>query len=49
MVRKDYRDSEKGNSLGGIIEVIAAGLPIGLRGSHTEWDLRLDGRACRVH
>jgi len=32
-----------GDSLGGIFEVIATGVPPGL-GSYAEWDLRLDGR-----
>jgi chorismate synthase len=32
-----------GDTLGGIFEVIAAGIPIGL-GSHVSWDRRLDGR-----
>ncbi len=32
----------EGDSLGGITEVRATGLPIGL-GSHTQWDRRLDG------
>jgi chorismate synthase len=31
--------------VGGIFEVIAYGLPIGL-GSHTQWDEKLDGRLC---
>jgi chorismate synthase len=34
---------EKGDSLGGIIEVIAFNIPVGL-GSHVHWDRRLDGR-----
>lgn len=33
---------EAGDTLGGIFEVIASGVPPGL-GSHTSWDLKLDG------
>lgn len=33
----------EGNSLGGMFEVFATGLPTGL-GSHIQWDKRLDGR-----
>jgi chorismate synthase len=33
----------RGDTLGGVFEVIAAGVPIGL-GSHVSWDRRLDGR-----
>ncbi len=32
-----------GNTLGGIAEVVADGLPVGL-GSHVSWDRKLDGR-----
>jgi chorismate synthase len=32
-----------GDTLGGVVEVIAAGLPPGL-GSHVQWDRKLDGR-----
>jgi chorismate synthase len=36
-----------GNTLGGIFEVTAAGVPIGL-GSHVSWDRRLDGRIAQA-
>lgn len=32
-----------GDTLGGVFEVVAAGLPVGL-GSHAQWDRRLDGK-----
>lgn len=40
-----YIDEVKraGNTLGGICEVVADGLPVGL-GSHVSWDRKLDGR-----
>ncbi|MGQ9545869.1 MAG: chorismate synthase [Dehalococcoidia bacterium] len=37
----------KGDTLGGIFEVIAKGVPIGL-GSHVSWDRRLDGRIAQA-
>ncbi|MFH0795657.1 MAG: chorismate synthase [Candidatus Omnitrophota bacterium] len=37
------RAKEKGDTLGGIFEVVVTGLPVGL-GTYTQWDLRLDGR-----
>jgi chorismate synthase len=37
------RMRESGNTLGGVIEVRVEGVPFGL-GSHTQWDLKLDGR-----
>jgi len=33
----------EGDTLGGVVEVVAAGLPVGL-GSHVQWDRKLDGR-----
>ncbi len=36
-----------GDTLGGIFEVIAIGVPIGL-GSHVSWDRRLDGKIARA-
>jgi chorismate synthase len=35
--------SHAGDTLGGIFEVVALGLPAGL-GSHVQWDRKLDGR-----
>ena len=34
---------KEGDTLGGVVEVMAAGLPVGL-GSHVQWDRKLDGR-----
>ena len=36
-----------GDTIGGIFEVVAHGLPIGL-GSHIAWDTRLDGRLAQA-
>jgi len=38
---------EKGESLGGIFEVFAIGVPPGL-GSHIQWDRRIDGRIAQA-
>ena len=37
------RAKEAGDTLGGVFQAVAAGVPIGL-GSHVQWDRRLDGR-----
>jgi len=42
MIEKIKKAKTEGNSLGGLIEIIAFGVPPGL-GSHAQWDLRLDG------
>ncbi len=36
-----------GDTLGGVVEVVAIGLPVGL-GSHVQWDRKLDGRLAHV-
>jgi len=39
--------SHAGDTLGGVFEVVALGLPIGL-GSHVQWDRKLDGRLAQA-
>jgi chorismate synthase len=36
-----------GDSVGGVFEVVASGVPIGL-GSYVHWDRRLDGRIAQA-
>jgi chorismate synthase len=36
-----------GDTLGGVVEVLALGVPVGL-GSHVSWDRKLDGRLARA-
>lgn len=43
MVARIDEIKRAGNTLGGIAEVVADGLPVGL-GSHVAWDAKLDGR-----
>ena len=38
---------EKGDTLGGVFEVVALGCPVGL-GSYVQWDRRLDGRIAQA-
>jgi chorismate synthase len=38
---------ERGDTLGGVFEVVARGLPVGL-GSHVSWDTKLDGRLAQA-
>jgi len=42
MVEEVKAASRDGDSLGGVVEVLAYGVPVGL-GSHTHWDRKLDG------
>ena len=43
MIARIDRARQDGDTLGGEIEVVARGLPVGL-GSHVSWDRKLDGR-----
>lgn len=43
MMKRIDEAKEKGTSLGGVFEVVALHLPVGL-GSYVHWDRRLDGR-----
>ncbi len=38
---------KRGDTLGGVFQVVTLGLPPGL-GSHTQWDLKLDGRLAQA-
>src|SRR6266850_445602 len=42
-----YDRLDAGDTLGGIVEVIALGVPVGL-GSHVSWDRKLDGRLAQA-
>lgn len=46
MIAHIDRSKDNGDTLGGIFEVVAKGLPVGL-GSHTSWENKLDGRIAR--
>lgn len=47
MIKRIVEAEKSGDSVGGIIEIMAHGVPPGL-GSYTQWDLRLDGRLARA-
>jgi chorismate synthase len=47
MVAAIDRAKENGDTLGGIYEVVAKGVPVGL-GSHTSWSEKLDGRIAQA-
>lgn len=47
MVKLIEKAIKEGNSLGGIFEVFATGVPAGL-GSHIQWDKKLDGRLAQA-
>ncbi len=47
-MKEAIRDTaHAGDTLGGIFEVVATGVPMGL-GSHTQWDRKLDGRLAQA-
>jgi len=43
MIQAIERAKAKGDTLGGVFEIVALGVPVGL-GSYAHWDRRLDGR-----
>lgn len=47
MMQAIDRAKEEGDSLGGVFEVVARGVPVGL-GSHVSWDQKLDGRLAQA-
>ena len=47
MIRRIDAAKAAGDTLGGIVEVIALGVPVGL-GSHVSWDTKLDGRLAQA-
>src|SRR5437870_1498754 len=47
MIELIDQKKREGDTLGGIFEVVARGVPPGL-GSHTAWDLKLDGRLAQA-
>ncbi len=47
MMARIDRAKKDGDTLGGEIEVVATGLPVGL-GSHVSWDRKLDGRLAGI-
>ncbi len=47
MIAKVDEARARGTSLGGVVEVLALDVPVGL-GTHTHWDRRLDGRLAQA-
>jgi chorismate synthase len=47
MIRRIDAAKAAGDTLGGIVEVVALGLPVGL-GAHVSWDAKLDGRLAQA-
>lgn len=47
MIAEIEEAASKGNTLGGVFEIAASGIPVGL-GSYTHWDRRLDGELAKA-
>jgi chorismate synthase len=47
MVAEVDAAKKDGDTLGGVVEVLAYGVPVGL-GAHTQWDRKLDGRLAQA-
>ena len=47
MIKAIDEAKEAGDTVGGVIEVVATGVPIGL-GSHVHWDRKIDGRIAQA-
>jgi chorismate synthase len=47
MVEQIKAAAKEGDSLGGVVEVLAYGVPVGL-GSHVHWDRKLDGQLAQA-
>jgi len=47
MMEEIDRAREEGDTVGGVFEVVARGVPVGL-GSHVSWDRKLDGRLAQA-
>jgi len=47
MIAAIDKAKEAGDTVGGVFQVVATGVPIGL-GSHVQWDRRLDGRIAQA-
>jgi chorismate synthase len=47
MIARIDAAKKAGDTLGGVVEVVALGLPVGL-GSHVAWDTKLDGRLAQA-
>ncbi|WP_276351611.1 chorismate synthase [Cohnella caldifontis] len=47
MIELIDKTKEEGDSIGGVVECIVTGVPVGL-GSHVQWDRKLDGRIAQA-